>query len=143
MFIGEFRHNLDQKGRLAIPVRYRGRLAEGCVATRGVDQCLTVYPIEVWDKMAKKLATLPVSQKEARSFVRLMLSGAMLLELDKQGRMTLPDFLRKYAHLRKKSVIVGLYDHLEIWDETEWTKFREKTEKESATLAEKLKELGV
>lgn len=143
MLIGEFRHNLDQKGRVAIPAKFRNKMAEGCVVTRGVDNCLAAYPLEVWEKMAKKLARLPLSQKEARAFSRFMLSGAMHLELDKQGRITLPDFLRQYASLRKKAVVVGLYDHLEIWDEKEWDKFREKTEKESANLAEKLRDLEI
>jgi len=143
MFIGEFRHNLDEKGRLAIPVKFRTKLAEGCVITRGIDECLTVYPKDIWEETAKKLASLPMSQKEARFFRRLVLSGAMALELDKQGRVTIPDFLRKYGHLKKKAVVVGLYDHLEIWDEAEWDKFKEKTEKESGALAEKLKDLGI
>jgi MraZ protein len=143
MFIGEFRHNLDEKGRLAIPYKFRKRLAEGCVATRGVDQCLEVYPINVWQKKAEKLSKLPISQKDARSFVRLTFSGAMQLDLDKQGRITLPDFLRKYAKMNKKATVVGLYDHLEVWEETEWDKFRDKTEKQSADIVENLKDLGI
>jgi MraZ protein len=143
MFIGEFRHNLDEKARLAVPSRFRNRLAEGCVATRGIDQCLEVYPLEVWQEKAEKLSKLPISQKDARSFVRLTLSGAMQLDLDKQGRITLPDFLRKYAKMNKKATVVGLYDHLEVWEEEEWNKFCSGTEKKSADIVENLKDLGI
>jgi len=143
MFIGEFRHNLDEKGRLAIPSRCRRRLAEGCVVTRGVDQCLEVYPLDVWQKKAEKLAKLPISQKDARSFVRLTLSGAMQLDLDKQGRITIPDFLRRYAKMNKHATVVGLYDHLELWEEKEWDKFRSDIEKKSSDIVENLKDLGI
>lgn len=143
MFIGEFRHNLDEKGRLAIPAKFRNKLAEGCIVTRGVDNCLEIYPGDIWQKKAQKLASLPISQKDARSYVRLTLAGAMQLNLDKQGRVTLPDYLRSYCKLRKKSVVVGLYDHLEIWEEADWDKFRDKTEKQSADIVENLKDLGI
>ncbi|MCD6422052.1 division/cell wall cluster transcriptional repressor MraZ [bacterium] len=143
MFIGEYRHNLDQKGRLAIPAKFRGKLADGCVVTRGVDRCLVIYPSKVWEKMAHKLARLPLTQKEARAFSRLLLSGAMSFELDGQGRITIPEFLRKYAGLKKKVVVVGLYDRLEVWDEKNWEEFRKKAEKEAENLAEKLTELGL
>jgi len=143
MFIGEFRHNLDEKGRLAIPAKFRNKLAEGCIATRGVDQCLEIYPADVWQKKAQKIASLPVSQKDARSFARLTLSGAMQLDLDKQGRVTLPDYLRRYSKMNKKSVVVGLYDHLEVWEEKEWDKLRDETEKKSSEIVENLSDLGI
>ncbi|MDD3773835.1 MAG: division/cell wall cluster transcriptional repressor MraZ [Patescibacteria group bacterium] len=143
MFIGEFRHNLDEKGRLAIPAKFRNKLAEGCVVTRGVDNCLEIYPSDIWQKKASKLASLPISQKDARAYVRLTLSGAMQLDLDKQGRVTLPDYLRRYGKINKKSVVVGLYDHLEVWEENEWDKFRSNTEKQSADIVENLKDLGI
>lgn len=143
MFIGEFRHNLDEKGRLAIPAKFRNSLAEGCVVTRGIDDCLDVYPADVWQKKAAKLASLPISQQDARSYVRLTLSGAMQVDLDKQGRITLPDYLRKYCRMNKKAVIVGLYDHLEVWEEHDWEKFKQGTEKKSAEIVENLKDLGI
>jgi MraZ protein len=143
MFIGEFRHNLDEKGRLAVPAKFRNSLAEGCVVTRGIDNCLDVYPADAWQKKAAKLASLPISQQDARSYVRLTLSGAMQVDLDKQGRITLPDYLRKYCKMNKKSVIVGLYDHLEVWEEKEWEKFCQSTEKKSVEIVENLKDLGI
>lgn len=143
MFIGEYDHNLDDKGRLAVPVKFRGDLAKGAVVTRGLDSCLFLYTKEEWQKLADKLAALPISQKNTRAFARLMLAGAMDVELDKQGRVVLPDYLREYAGLKKKTVITGLYNRLEIWDETKWKSYKKSTESDSGNIAEALGELGV
>ncbi len=143
MFIGEYNHNLDEKGRLAVPVKFRDKLKKGAVVTRGLDGCLFFYTIDEWKILAEKLSNLPISQSNTRAFARLMLAGAMDVQLDKQGRIVLPDYLRKYAKLTKKIVIGGLYNRLEIWDEEAWKKYKNKTEKESGDIAEKLGELGV
>ena len=143
MFIGEYNHNLDEKGRLAVPVKFRDELKKGAVVTRGLDGCLFFYTIDEWKVLAEKLSNLPISQSNTRAFARLMLAGAMDVQLDKQGRIVLPDYLRKYAKLTKKIVIGGLYNRLEIWDEEAWKKYKNKTEKESGDIAEKLGELGV
>ena len=143
MFIGEYNHNLDEKGRLAVPVKFRGELKKGAVVTKGLDGCLFFYTIDEWKILAEKLSNLPISQSNTRAFARLMLAGAMDVQLDKQGRIVLPDYLRKYAKLTKKIVIGGLYNRLEIWDEEAWKKYKSKTEKESGDIAEKLGELGV
>ncbi|MCK5085313.1 division/cell wall cluster transcriptional repressor MraZ [Candidatus Parcubacteria bacterium] len=143
MFIGEYNHNLDEKGRLAVPVKFRDELKKGAVVTRGLDGCLFFYTIDEWKILAEKLSNLPISQSNTRAFARLMLAGAMDVQLDKQGRIVLPDYLRKYAKLTKKIVIGGLYNRLEIWDEEAWKKYKNKTEKESGDIAEKLGELGV
>lgn len=143
MFIGEFRHSLDDKGRLAIPVKFRGDLESGAIVTRGLDGCLYVYTAAEWQKLADKLAALPMSQSKARAFARLMLAGAMDVETDKQGRVVLPDYLRKYAGLKKDVVIAGLYNHLELWDEKAWNAYKAKTEKDSGDIAEELGGLGV
>ena len=143
MFIGEYRHAIDQKGRLAIPSKFRESLTNGAVVTRGLDGCLYLYTAEEWKKLAEKLATLPMSQSNSRAFARLMLAGAMDVMLDKQGRIVLPDYLRAYAGMRKNAVIAGLYNHLELWEEKAWEAYKAKTEKESGDIAERLGSLGV
>lgn len=143
MFIGEYNHNLDDKGRLAVPSKFRGALKKGAVVTRGIDNCLFLYTQEEWNKLAEKLANLPISQANTRAFSRLMLAGAMDVSLDKQGRIILPDYLRKYAGVDKKVIVAGLYNRLEIWDEETWIKYKTGTEKASEKIAEQMGELGV
>jgi MraZ protein len=143
MFIGEYNHNLDEKGRLAIPAKMRAMLKGGAVVTRGLDNCLSLYPKKEWLVLAKKLASLPISQAKARAFARLMLAGAMDVEFDNQGRITLPEYLRQFAGLNKKAVIAGLYDRLEIWDEEKWNNYKTNSEKDSNEIAETMGELGV
>jgi MraZ protein len=143
MFIGEYNHTIDDKGRVAVPVKFRAKLTTGAVVTRGLDNCLFLYTKDEWLKLADKLAALPISQANTRAFSRLMLAGAMDVSLDKQGRIILPDYLRKFAKITKKLVIAGLYNRLEIWDETAWNKYKGSTEKESNKIAEQLGELGV
>lgn len=143
MFIGEYSHTLDEKNRLALPAKFRSELKNGAVVTRGLDNCLFVYPKKSWTELAEKLAKLPISQAGSRAFSRLMLAGAMDAALDKQGRINLPDYLKTYAALGKKVVITGLYNRLEIWDEEVWQKYKAGTEKNSGDIAEALGELGV
>lgn len=143
MFIGEYSHNLDDKGRLAVPAKFRRELVKGAVVTRGLDNCLFLYTKKEWEKLAEKLAALPISQSNSRAFARLMLAGAMDVELDKQGRVVLPEYLRTFAGLKKNTVIAGLYNRVEIWDETKWSVYKQQTETNSNEIAEKMAELGV
>ena len=143
MFIGEYSHNLDDKGRLAIPAKFRRELLKGAVVTRGLDNCLFLYTKKEWEKLADKLAALPISQSNSRAFARLMLAGAMDVELDKQGRVVLPEYLRSFAGLKKSTVIAGLYSRIEIWDEEKWNVYKQQTETNSNEIAEKIAELGV
>lgn len=143
MFIGEYNHAIDEKGRMAIPVKFRSDLAKGAVVTRGLDNCLFLYSLEEWEKLAEKLSKLPISQANTRAFARLMLAGAMDVETDKQGRIILPEYLRKYAAIQKKVVVAGLYNRLEIWNEDNWNKYKEGKEAQSNDIAEALGELGV
>lgn len=143
MFIGEYKHNIDDKARLAIPTKFRDELKKGAVVTRGLDNCLFLYTKEEWKKLADKLSALPFSQANSRAFARLMLAGAMDVKIDKQGRIILPDYLREFSKIKKKVVIAGLYSRLEIWDEDVWNKYKTETEKQSSQIAEKLGELGV
>jgi len=143
MFIGEYHFTIDSKGRIAIPAKLRTGFLNKGVITRGLDNCLFLFTINDWDQMAEKIKTLPISQANSRAFSRLMLAGAMEVELDSQGRILIPDYLRKYAKLNKKIVLAGVYSRLEVWDEEEWAKYKEKTEKESEDIAEKLSDLGI
>lgn len=143
MFIGEYNHNIDNKGRLAVPAKFRNKLKKGAVVTKGLDNCLFLYSQEEWEKMAKKFASLPISQAKARAFARHMLAGAMDVTFDSQGRINLPDYLVKFADLKKKTVIAGVFDRLEIWDEETWEKYKTGTDKDSGEIAEALGELGV
>lgn len=143
MFIGEYSHNVDEKGRLALPSKFRAKLADGVVATRGIDRCLFLYPKTEWEQLAVKLAELPITQKDTRSFARLMLAGAMELDMDKQGRVVVPEYLRAYAGLKKSVVVAGLYTRMELWDETAWKKEKAELEGSSDAIAERLSELGV
>ena len=142
MLIGEYKHMLDTKKRLAIPSRFRRFFNQGAVITRGIDNCLVLYPLKEWENMADKLGKLPASQTEARSFARVMLAGAMSVNFDRLGRILVPDYLKEYAFLKKKAVIIGLYSRLEIWSEEKWDIYKQRAEKEVGGLAAKLGELG-
>jgi len=143
MFIGEYNHNLDDKGRLAIPAKFRLILKKGAVVTKGLDNCLFLYSKEQFEKIAKKFAALPISQAKARAFSRHMLAGAMDVDFDNQGRVTLPEYLRKFSGLKKGVIIAGLYNHLEIWDEDTWNKYKQTAEENSNSIAEELGDLGI
>ncbi|MGE5392867.1 MAG: division/cell wall cluster transcriptional repressor MraZ [Candidatus Saccharibacteria bacterium] len=143
MFIGEYTMSMDNKGRIAVPVKFRQALSSGAVITRGLDKSLFLYPKEEWEKIAAKLASLPLSQSNSRAFARLMLAGAYEFEIDKQGRGMVPDYLRKFGILSKKVVMAGLYNRVEIWDEETWQNYKIGTERDSVSIAENLGELGV
>lgn len=143
MFIGEYTHTIDEKGRLAMPSKFRGALGKGAIVTRGLDGCLFVFPKNEWQTLAGKLMALPLAQANSRAFVRLMLSGAVEAEFDSQGRVLVPEYLRHYAGMKKKAVVTGLYNRVEVWDETRWNRYKEKTEAASDEIAERLHELGI
>jgi MraZ protein len=143
MLLGEYQHNLDTKGRMAIPAKFRDKLTSGAIITRGIDSCLFVFANAEWEILAQKLIALPLAQSNSRAFVRLMMAGASDVELDAQGRILIPDYLRKYAGLKKETIVAGLYNRIEIWDEAAWTAYKTKTESSSEAIAEKLGELGI
>ncbi|MFA5184130.1 MAG: division/cell wall cluster transcriptional repressor MraZ [Patescibacteria group bacterium] len=143
MFIGEYNHNLDDKGRLAIPAKFRAILKKGAVVTKGLDNCLFLYSKEQFEKIAKNLAALPISQSKARAFTRHMLAGAMDVEFDNQGRVTLPEYLRTFSSLKKSVIIAGLYNHLEVWDEGAWSQYKAEADRNSNSIAEELGDLGI
>ena len=143
MFIGQYKHSIDDKGRLAVPMKFREVLPVGAVVTRGLDSSLFLLPFEEWGKLATLLANLPLGQDNARAFARLMLAGAMDVVLDKQGRCVVPEYLRQYAGLRKDVVIVGVNTRLEIWDAQKWATYVSVSEKDAETIAEQLGSMGV
>ena len=143
MFIGEYSHTIDSKRRLAVPSKFRKDLGKGTVITRGLDNCLFIFPLKEWNSFSQKLSTLPLGQSDARGFIRLMLAGAMDVQLDGLGRILVPDYLKEYASLKKQVVITGVLNRLEIWDETLWKRYKGRSEKEIGDMAERLGELGV
>ncbi|HFC76872.1 MAG TPA: transcriptional regulator MraZ [Candidatus Moranbacteria bacterium] len=143
MFIGEYQHTVDLKKRVALPSKFRGELGSKVVVTRGMDKCLFVYPLKTWEKLAEKLGNLPVGEAGTRSFIRLMLAGAIDVDIDKQGRILIPDYLKEYAGFKKEVTVAGLFDRLEIWDKTKWNTYKKKAEKNSDEIAEQLGKLGV
>ncbi len=143
MLLGEFKHNVDEKGRLAIPAKFRELFAKGAIVTRGLDHCLFVFSLAEWENLAKKLVALPLAQANSRAFARLMLAGATDVTVDGQGRVLVPDYLREYAGMKKQVVVAGLYNRLEIWDAEKWEEYKAKTESASDEIAEKLGELGI
>ena len=143
MFIGEYSHTIDAKKRLALPSKFRGDLGGTVVITRGLDRCLFVYPVGIWETLASKLGNLPIGESGSRSFVRLMLSGAHAIEIDKQGRVVLPDYLKEYAVIKKDVIVTGVFDRLEIWDASVWSLYRTEAEKNSEEIASQLGKLGL
>ncbi len=143
MLIGEYKHNLDAKKRLSVPAKFRKELGEGAVITRGLDNCLFVFPSGHWAKLAERLGNMPIVQQDSRSFARLLLSGAVEVEFDGLGRILVPEYLKAYAGLKKVAVIAGLYNRLEIWDDEKWENYKANLEKNSDSIAEKLKEIGI
>ncbi|MDP3900752.1 MAG: division/cell wall cluster transcriptional repressor MraZ [bacterium] len=143
MFIGEYTYSIDDKKRLSLPPKFRKLLGKTAVVTRGLDQCLFLYPAKEWEKMAERLSKLPVTQADARGFARLMLAGAMEVSIDALGRILLPEYLKGYASLSKKIVVTGMYNRVEIWDEKSWNSYKLKAENEVGDMAERLKELGL
>ena len=121
MFMGEYNHTIDAKGRLIIPSRFRELLGEEFVLTRGLDGCLSIYPMDEWVAFEEKLRALPLTNKDARTFSRFFVAGATTCQLDKQGRILLPQTLREFAQLEKDVVLSGNLNRVEIWSKANWT----------------------
>ena len=143
MLIGEYKHTLDPKKRLSLPSKWRGELGASLVVTRGLDNCLFVYPLPEWQKITDKIGELPLGTADTRSFNRFFLSGAVEVEVDSVGRILVPDFLKEFAHLDTKVVLAGIHNRIEIWDENKWTEYKALIELQADSLAEKLGQIGV
>lgn len=142
MFMGEYQHTLDDKGRVIVPSKFREGLGETFVMTRGLDQCLFVYPQSEWEILEAKLKSLPMTRADARSFVRFFFSGATECEIDRQGRTVIPTLLRDYAHLERDVVVLGVSNRVEIWDKGSWQTYAEGAADSFAETAEKLVDLA-
>ena len=136
--MGEYHHNIDDKGRLVIPTKYRMELGESFVLARGLEKCLYAYSMNEWNKLVEKLNTLPFTKKDARAFVRTFFSGATVCEFDKSGRINVTSPLASYAGLTGKCVIIGVNDRLEIWDEESFNSYINKTSESMEDIAENL-----
>lgn len=143
MFIGEYHHSIDEKGRIIIPSKFREELGFNFIITKGLDGCLFVYPKKEWDKIVAKLEVLPFTKKDARTFMRFFLSGATECEFDKQGRINITNPLIEYAGLDKDCVVIGVNDRLEIWDKDKFNGYFESNQEYLSDIAESLFEVGV
>jgi len=143
MFLGEYKHTIDEKSRLAIPSKFRASLKGGVVVTKGLDNCLFLHSLSEWKKWAEELSNLPVSKSDARALKRHMFGEAIDVRLDSQGRLVLPERLKRFANIKNSAVLLGLYNRLEIWDEETWEKYKTKTEKQSTNIAERMSDLGI
>lgn len=141
--MGEFQHTVDPKGRLIVPAKFREGLGETFVVTKGLDNCLFVYPMEEWKNLEQKLKALPFTRADARAFVRFFFSGATECELDKQGRILLPSNLRQFAKLEKEVVVIGVSSRVEIWSREEWEKYSNDAEVSYEEIAEKIVDLDL
>ncbi|WP_166243814.1 division/cell wall cluster transcriptional repressor MraZ [Paenibacillus turpanensis] len=138
MFMGEYGHSIDEKGRMIIPAKFRDELGASFVITRGLDNCLFVYPMEEWKVMEQKLKSLSLMKSDARAFTRFFFSGATECELDKQGRVNIPPNLREHAKLEKDCVVIGVSSRVEIWSKDIWDEYNNASEESFNEIAEKL-----
>ena len=143
MLIGEYKHTLDPKKRLSLPAKFRREMGKKVVITKGLDNCLFVYPVKEWEKISRKLSELPFGQADSRGFGRFMFSGATEVDVDTAGRILVPDFLCAFAKLTGKVVVAGVHSRIEIWNERVWNDYKERIERQADALAEKLGEVGM
>ncbi|SFR14759.1 division/cell wall cluster transcriptional repressor MraZ [Desulfoscipio geothermicus] len=138
MFLGEYQHNIDAKGRLIIPARLREGLGDKFIITKGLDSCLFAYPMEEWSALEQKMRSLPFTRADARAFVRFFFAGATECEIDKQGRILVPANLREYAGLEKEVVVIGVSNRVELWSRERWEKYNEESASSVEEIAEKI-----
>lgn len=143
MLIGEYRHTLDEKNRLSLPAKFRKEMGKKIIITRGLDQCLFVYPMSEWKKFSEQLAGLSIGSAEGRAFSRAILGGATEIEVDASGRVLVGDHLKSYAQLGTKVVVAGIHNRVELWNEDLWNKYTSSVEKEANVLAQKLADIGM
>lgn len=143
MFMGEYKHNIDTKGRMIVPAKFREGLGDAFVVTRGLDKCLFAYPMDEWKAIEEKLKQLPLTKKDARAFTRFFFSGAIECEVDKQGRINIPPSLRTYAGLEKECVVIGVSERVEIWANDKWNEYVEESEESFSEIAENLLDFDI
>ena len=142
MFMGEYNHTIDAKGRLIVPAKFREILGDNFIVTKGLDGCLFVYPNDEWTRFEEKLKSLPLTNKNARQFTRFFLAGAAACEVDKQGRILLPQVLREFASLEKDVVLVGVASRIEIWSRERWDESMNTYDGDMDEVAENMESLG-
>lgn len=142
MLLGEYKHNIDSKGRLIVPAKFREDLGEHFIVTRGLDGCLFGYPQKEWEVLEQKLKQLPLAKKESRAFTRFLYSAATECTLDKQGRINIPQTLRNHAKLEKSCYVVGVSERFEIWSEERWLAFSDEAEGSFEDIAEQMVDFG-
>jgi MraZ protein len=140
VFLGRYSHNVDTKGRLAIPARFRDALGTEIVITRGIDRCLSLYPMDAWIPLAEKVSSLSISDPDARTFRRMVFAEASYLDVDRQGRILLPSDLREYAEIDREAMVVGVHSYIEIWSPERWNTQSQVMEEEASSIAERLAE---
>jgi MraZ protein len=138
MFLGRHAHNLDAKGRLAIPAKFRDELAAGLVLTRGIDRCLTIYPIAAWLPLAERVSSLPITDPDARAFRRMVFADAVDLALDAQGRILLPPELRVFSGIDREAIVIGVNTYLEVWSPERWEAVNAAIDSDGADIAQRL-----
>lgn len=138
MFIGQFEHHLEEKGRLSIPSKFRPELASGAVLSQGLDGCLFLYPKATWERLIDKLSQLPLTRSDARSFTRSLSFGACEVDIDRLGRILVPDYLRNFANLKNDCMIAGALDRIEIWDKAKFGSYTSAVNSKAEEIAEKL-----
>lgn len=143
MFLGEYTHNLDPKGRLTVPARFREELATGLVVARGYEPCLTLFPVAEWAKLADKIADMPMASRKARSYGRLIFGGACEASIDKMGRILIPAFLREYASLDQEALFVGINTYIEIWSPKRWAEALESDSENMDVILAEMARFGV
>jgi len=136
MFLGEFIHTIDEKGRLTVPAKFRADLAAGLVVTRGIDRCLAIYPMGEWERLAERVSALPLTDRRARAFRRLVFANASDAIPDRQGRVLIPPRLREYAGLDSEVIVTGLDTYVEVWSVDAWNQERERVEGDEADVEE-------
>ena len=142
MLIGEYKHSIDEKNRMSLPSKFRKELGKKVVATYGLEQCLFIYEISEWNRIAEEISKLGMLKSDTREFNRFMFGGAVEIEIDSLGRILVPEYLRKYADIKSQATVIGVHKRLEIWNEKKWEDYKMKAVSKADGLAEKLSEAG-
>lgn len=143
MFLGQYQHSLDYKGRTSVPKKFREDLKPSAILTVGLEGCLFLYPKDEWEKLSTRLSELPLTVSDARNFSRYLFSSAVEVSFDKLGRITIPDYLKNHASLKKSLIIAGVLNRVEIWDQVKWEVFNKNLNSQSEEIAEKLSGSGI
>lgn len=142
MLIGEYTHNFDDKNRVSVPSKFRKEVGKKIVVTRGLDNCLFMYPLKEWEKISSKLGEMSMLAADTRGFNRFMLAGASEVDVDSNGRVLIPEYLREFAKIKEKVVFAGVHNRVELWNEKNWNAYKDRVVNEADALAEKLGQIG-